>query len=242
MNSTIGTGTVEKIQQFLRLHLSGKRAIVGVSGGIDSALVLKLLSISLDEGKVNAFFLPDGKGTSNEENDIDELSAFTGIAIEKLDIHDIVSAFLSTLHVTDRVALGNIKSRVRMSVLYYEANVLDGLVVGTTNKSEYYTGYFTKFGDGGCDLEPILHLSKTEIRELAVFLGLPKRIVDKPPSAGLWPGQSDEEELGVKYDDIDSSITNLVELRKPPSNRAEIKVSELIRASEHKRRLPESML
>jgi NAD+ synthase len=129
-----------------------------------------------------------------------------------------------------------------MSILYYQANTLDGIVIGTTNKSEFYTGYFTKFGDGGCDIEPILHLTKTEVRDLSAYLKLPQSIIVKPPSAGLWEGQTDEDELGIKYMDIDSAIENLLIRRNQPSNPVEEKVSELVRASEHKRRLPESML
>lgn len=242
MNSAVSAEAVQKIVKFLRSRVSDKRAILGVSGGIDSALVLKLLSLSLDRERIKAFFLPDGNSNSTDAMDVESLSTSTGITVNTIDIHKIVSAFSDTLNISNKLALGNVKSRIRMSILYYQANTLDGIVIGTTNKSEFYTGYFTKFGDGGCDIEPILHLTKTEVRDLSAYLKLPQSIIVKPPSAGLWEGQTDEDELGIKYMDIDSAIENLLIRRNQPSNPVEEKVSELVRASEHKRRLPESML
>ncbi|MEM0155966.1 MAG: NAD+ synthase [Thermoplasmataceae archaeon] len=242
MNSAVSAEAVQKIVKFIRSYVSKKQAILGVSGGIDSALVLKLLSLSLDKERVKAFYLPDGIYGTADAIDVEKISSATGIPVQTVDIHEIVSAFSHTLKISDRRALGNIKSRIRMSVLYYQANIHDGLVVGTTNKSEFYTGYFTKYGDGGCDLEPILHLSKSEVRDLSAYLEIPPSILSKSPSAGLWEGQTDESELGLKYRDIDNAIENLINRRKMPSNEEEARVSELIRASEHKRRLPESML
>ncbi len=242
MNSAQSAEAIEKIRTFLRTNLSGKLAVVGISGGVDSALVLKLLSLSIDRDRIIALFLPDGKAPGNDAADVEAISMVTGVPINTINIHGIVTAFASTLDVTDSRALGNIKSRARMTVLYYYANLHNGIVVGTTNKSEYYTGYYTKFGDGGCDLEPILHLTKTEVWRMAKMLGIPESVIAKSPSAGLWEGQRDEDELGMKYEEIDAAVEKLVEQKKTPSNQWEKRVSDLIRMSDHKRRPPESML
>ncbi len=242
MNSTQFAEPVEKIRTFLRTNLSGKLVVVGISGGVDSALVLKLLSLSIDHERILALFLPDGKPPGNDAADVEAISTATGVPINTINIHGIVTAFANTLDVTDSRALGNIKSRARMTVLYYYANLNNRIVVGTTNKSEYYTGYYTKFGDGGCDLEPILHLTKTEVWRMARILDIPESVIAKPPSAGLWEGQRDEDELGMKYEEIDAAVEKLVEQKNPPSNQWEKRVSDLIRMSEHKRRPPESML
>ena len=242
MNSVQYAEPVEKIRAFLKSHLSNKQAIVGISGGVDSALVLKLLSISINHERIKAFFLPDGKPQMNDEADVVNLSRFTGVSIETVNMHEIVSAFVRILGIQDTKALGNVKSRIRMIILYYYANISNGMVIGTTNKSEYYTGYYTKFGDGGCDIEPILHLTKTDVWDMSRILGVPESIIHKPPSAGLWEGQRDEEELGLKYVDIDMALRKLIDGNTEPSNDAEKRVSELIGASEHKRRPPVSML
>ena len=242
MNSAQFAEAVEKVRTFLRTNLSGKLVVVGISGGVDSALVLKLLSLSIDHERILALFLPDGKPPGNDAADVEAISTATGVPINTINIHGIVTAFANTLDVTDSRALGNIKSRARMTVLYYYANLHNGIVVGTTNKSEYYTGYYTKFGDGGCDLEPILHLTKTEVWRMARILDIPESVIAKPPSAGLWEGQRDEDELGMKYEEIDAAVEKLVEQKNQPSNQWEKRVSDLIRMSEHKRRPPESML
>jgi len=242
VNSAQFSEPVERIRTFLNTHLSRKQAIIGVSGGVDSALVLKLLSISIERERITALFLPDGKPAEKEVDDVRDLSISTGVPIDIIDIHEILSAFSSTLKMSDTRVIGNVKSRIRMITLYYYANVNNGLVVGTTNRSEYYTGYFTKFGDGGCDIEPILHLSKTEVWDMARSLGVPDSIVTKPPSAGLWDGQTDESELGLKYPEIDKALDRLINFRGSPSNDVEKRVNELIQSSEHKRRKPESLL
>src|SRR5206468_3700353 len=115
----------------------------------------------------------------------------------------------------DRVARGNVKARIRMILLYYIANTQGRIVMGTGNKSELAVGYSTKFGDGGADFLPIGDLYKTQVREMASFLGVPKRIVEKVPTAGLWPGQTDEGELGIAYPDLDRVLLG-IELHLTP--------------------------
>ena len=121
-----------------------------------------------------------------------------------------------------------------MATLYYFANTLGYLVAGTDNRTESFTGYFTKYGDGGVDILPISHLLKTEVRMLAKELGIPQEIIDKPPSAGLWDGQTDEKEMGITYEQLDSILQN-----NNFNGELGRKVSEMIRKSEHKRRPPE---
>jgi NAD+ synthase len=148
--------------------------------------------------------------------------------------------------VTDRVTLGNLKARIRMTVLYTEARERRALVVGTSNKSELLAGYYTKFGDGAADLLPLGDLYKTQLRALAEQVGLPPAIRERPPTAGFWAGQTDEEELGIRYDDLDTILLGLEQLRTV----AEIaerggfplevveRVARRVADGRHKRRLP----
>jgi len=132
-----------------------------------------------------------------------------------------------------RMTDANLRARLRMCALYTVANALDYLVVGTDNAAEVYCGYFTKYGDGGVDLLPLAQFKKREVRLLAKELGIPQRIINRPPSAGLWPGQTDEEEMGVTYDHIDDFLEG-----KPIPEEARQRIERLHRATEHKRHLP----
>jgi NAD+ synthase len=134
-----------------------------------------------------------------------------------------------------RVPLANVKPRLRMSALYYIANAMNYLVAGTGNRSELTIGYFTKYGDGGVDVLPIGHLLKSEVRALARALEVPASIIEKPASAGLWLGQTDEEEMGFTYADLESYLTEGPEAVAPA---LAMRIERLIRASEHKRALP----
>jgi len=134
-----------------------------------------------------------------------------------------------------RVPLANIKPRLRMATLYYFANALNYLVAGTGNRSELSIGYFSKYGDGGVDLLPIGHLVKSEVRALARELNIPPEIVDRTPSAGLWFGQTDEEEMGFTYKDLERYLEDGPQGVSPA---LAMRIERLIRASEHKRQLP----
>lgn len=136
----------------------------------------------------------------------------------------------------EKLAQGNLKARLRMSTLYAVANAMNYMVVGTDNAPESYTGYFTKYGDGGVDLLPISSLTKTEVRAWARMLGLPMRIASRVPTAGLWPGQTDESELGLTYDMIDRYL-----LGEEVSPEVKERIETLHRQSEHKRHLPPSL-
>jgi NAD+ synthase len=134
-----------------------------------------------------------------------------------------------------RYLLGNLMARIRMTVLYYHANREQKIVCGTSNRSEYMLGYCTKYGDNAADLQPLLHLYKTEIYEYAKEMGIPESIMKKAPSAGLWEGQSDEEEIGLSYEKIDVSLKALELHNWQAKTPIEEKVLELVRKSEHKR-------
>ena len=137
-----------------------------------------------------------------------------------------------------KITRGNLMARIRMTILYGYANEMNLLVTGTTNYSEYMIGYYTKHGDGGVDIEPILHLTKTEVRELAIKLGIPEYITLRVPSAGLWPGQTDEEELGITYEQIDLVLGDYHKAEED----SRFKVDVLHDKSRHKREHPPSLL
>jgi len=132
-----------------------------------------------------------------------------------------------------RLAKANLKVRLRMLTLYYFANQLKYMVVGSSNRSELSVGYFTKYGDGGTDILPLANLVKGQVRELASFLGIPQEIIDKPPSAGLWQGQTDEGELGFSYEELDRYLVT-----GEASNKLREKIESMITASDHKRQPP----
>jgi NAD+ synthase len=138
--------------------------------------------------------------------------------------------------------LGNLMARIRMAVLYYHANRDCTIVCGTSNRSEYMLGYCTKFGDNAADLQPLLHLYKTEVYVIAQELGIPESIIKKTPSAGLWEGQSDEEEIGLSYAEIDHSLQSLELQGWKAATPTEEKVLGLVKKSEHKRLLAPNLL
>ena len=140
-----------------------------------------------------------------------------GIEYKIIEISPVLASFSSALPVFDgnaKTANGNLKARTRMCILYYHANLLGRMVIGTGNKTELLIGYFTKYGDGGVDIEPIGDLYKTQVRSLSKYMGIPVRMIEKTPTAGLWPGQTDESELGVSYEMADQILTMLVDEKK----------------------------
>ncbi len=198
----------KKIESFLKTRVEKSNTngiILGLSGGIDSSVITYLCSRVLKE-KTLALVMPDSKISPKEETEdalkiIDEL----GIDYKLLDINLIVSGYSNVLEPDER-ALGNLRARVRANILYYYANSKNLLVVGSSDKSEYLIGYFTKFGDGSSDILPIVSLYKTQVREIAKFLGAPQNIIEKKSSPNLWKGHIAEEEIGVSYEEIDSIL------------------------------------
>lgn len=211
-------------------------AVVGLSGGLDSSATAILCTKALGKKNVMGLFLPESNVTSTRDlTDARSVANSLGVKFKVLDITSILGEFkkhLNEFKVGVRHA-ANLKPRVRMIVLYYYANSLNRLVVGTGNRSELRAGYFTKYGDGGVDILPIGCLYKTQVRQLAKHLGVPNEIMDKVPTAGLWPGQTDEEELGITYEALDMIYAGLdLGLGTSAMSRAvgvkEAKVKELI--------------
>ncbi len=241
---------VRIIESFLahQLEASGRKGVVlGLSGGVDSALVAKLCVDALGARRVLALGLPEGRGGK----DLEEARGWAkelGIEFRVVDIAPMVSAFDEHLKAkkADRIARGNLRARARMVVLYWIANTEDRLVMGTGNKSELLMSYFTRWGDGGVDYQPIGDLYKTQVREMSRHLGLPERIIAKVPSAGLWAGQTDEAELGISYDELDRILLG-IELQMEPEAIAEkarvaleqvLRIEEVVSASAYKRKMP----
>ncbi len=227
-------------------------AIVGLSGGIDSSLVFCL---AVNSGiRVHAMIMPE-ESVSAKQDVVDavKLAEDANVAYSLIKINAAVNAFDSSFPWEEfdsskrRVALGNAKARVRMVYDYLAANSSGMLVLGTGNRTEILLGYATKYGDGGVDIQPIGALYKSQVRQLASYVGIPQKIIDKVPTAGLWKGQTDEGELGASYSDMDRILYALVEEGKSVEEAAELvcgnvglvrKLEERMERNEHKRCLP----
>ena len=225
-------------------------AVVGISGGIDSALTATLTVKALGADKVLGIHMPEAGLTPEvDSEDARDLAEWLGIEYRTIDISGIISAFMAAVpesESADRLSRGNLKARVRMSLLYFHANRMNRMVMGTGNKTEILLGYYTKYGDGGVDIEPIGILYKTKVWELARKLGVPESIISKKPSAGLWAGQTDEAELGMSYGTVDRVLEMLEEKESPERIEELLSISEeqlqsvfrRIEGSEHKRNVP----
>lgn len=179
-----------------------KKAVVAVSGGIDSSLVLTLTVKALGAKNVFALQLPYGRQSTQLSDLIVDFVKTPPTNRRRVNIKTAVDSF----KVKDKTRLGNIMARARMIYAYDLAKKLGALVVGTENKSEKLLGYYTRFGDEASDLEPIIHLYKTQVRQLALKFALPEAIINQTPSAGLWQGQTDQQELGFSYDVADQVL------------------------------------
>ena len=227
----------EKIAKWIKNRVEEAKAegvVVGLSGGVDSSVVAVLAKKAMGDN-VLGVIMPC------HSTHIDERYAYLvanklNIKTEKVDLGSVYDDFLRILPSGKEMALANLKPRLRMITLYYFANNLNYLVAGTGNRSEITVGYFTKYGDGGVDILPIGGLLKTQVRRLARELGVPEEIIKRVPSAGLWKGQTDERELGLRYEDLDKTIL-AIESGKVKDLPAEIvdKVKKLMERSIHKR-------
>jgi len=247
--------TVTRLERFLTTHLgdTGARClVVGMSGGLDSSVTAVLCARALGGQRVLGISLPE-KETRNDKalKDAKLVASKYRIRFKIVDITPIVGASRNTLDAKKArgVPWGNIKARLRAMVLYYFANTEHGLVVGTGDKSEIMLGYFTKFGDGACDVLPLADLYKTSVRNLAKHLGIPERIRVKASSPELWPGRTAERELGLSYEKLDRILWGLERWMTPEEIVEETglklalvrKIRERWLKSEHKRRPPLAM-
>ncbi len=232
-----------KIVNWLKLQLkvsNTKGFVVGLSGGVDSSVVA-VLSKKAANRNVLGIIMPCD---SNPEDLKDALLVAKKYKIKTkiIDLSKIFNLLSKTLNFSKsskNLAIVNIKPRLRMLTLYYFANKNNYLVVGTGNKSELTIGYFTKYGDGGVDILPIGGLLKTQVWELAKYLNLPKKIIKKTPSAGLWYGQTDEDEIGITYKNLDETITLLEKNKKNFCNKKILsKINSAIKKTSHKLSIP----
>jgi NAD+ synthase len=239
----------EKIATWLRGHLHTSSATgfaLGLSGGIDSAVVARLCQLAAPASTLGVL-LPC-HSDPRDEQDAQAVADHFAIPTIRVDLGPAYDALLATLNaaksalpadaaagdadIRARLPEANVKPRLRMTTLYFIANRRNYLVAGTGNKSELAIGYFTKYGDGGVDLLPLGGLVKSQVRALAQELGVPQPIIDKPPSAGLWIGQTDEGEMAFTYAELDSYLTSGADSVPTETSR---KIERFVRASEHKR-------
>jgi NAD+ synthase len=231
-----------------RMHAAGARGfVVGLSGGIDSAVVARLCQMAV-HSHVLGVLLPCYSQPQDEEDARLVAKAFgiphVRVALERPydalqeSLHEAIKGLPHEVHVIDikqQLPEANTKPRLRMATLYFIANSLNYLVVGTGNRSEIALGYYTKYGDGGVDLLPIGGLLKSEVRTLAREIGVPAPVIDKAPSAGLWIGQTDEAEMGFTYDTLEKYLEH--GRAAVPAAVAD-RIEQLRAVSEHKRALP----
>ncbi|KAF1078345.1 NAD+ synthase [Methanogenium sp. MK-MG] len=236
----------ERIEQMIRhtLWSSGAKGfVVGISGGVDSALAAVLCARAVGGERVLGIALPSPVTPDADLRDGKDLCAAFDIPFKTIPIEPMLSAFAGMEGFEKNSYLsGNLMARIRMTTLYYHANRLHYLVCGTSNRSEYMLGYSTKYGDSAADIQPILHCYKTRVYALAKEVGVPAPIIEKPPSAGLWPGQSDEAEIGLTYATIDSALISLEANNWTASNAQEELILGKVQASMHKRMTPPNLL
>jgi len=231
----------EKIIDWIKKQVKqagAKGIVLGLSGGVDSSVVAALAKEAVGKGRVLAFILPC-HSQIQDLRDAGLVANKLGIKIKMIDLSSIYDTLIGILPKAGSLAKANLKPRLRMSVLYYFANKLNYLVCGTGNKSELMVGYFTKHGDDATDILPIGDLLKKQVRALAKELGIPRRIITKPPTAGLWSGQTDEGEMGITYAELDDILERIEQKKKQIAPLSKVKrVKEMIRGSEHKRQGP----
>jgi|SRR5215831_477235 len=243
---------VDRLVRFISSEFRRANAdclVVGLSGGLDSSVAAALSALAVGGLRVTGLSMPEAETYNQEDvDDAGRVARKYGIRFRVHDISRLEGAAKILLGVgrRERIAWGNVKARLRAMICYYYANVSNGLVVGTGDKSELMLGYFTKYGDGASDIEPLGDLYKTSVRHLAVHLRLPRRIHLKKPTPNLWVGQTAERELGLDYEKIDKILWGLERWMTPDdiakqlslSLASVVKIQERWLATEHKRRLP----
>jgi NAD+ synthase len=251
-----GETTINKISKFILDQVSeagSSGVVIGLSGGLDSSTTAYLCSKSLKKEQILGIIMPTITTPSEDIEDAITVAETLGIEYEIIHVDDLIEPFkaLCMHSVSNKLkntearelANANLKARIRMMVLYYHANDLGRIVVGTGNRTELLVGYFTKYGDGGVDILPIGDLYKTEVRKIAKDIGVPENIIQKAPTAGLWAGQTDEEELGIKYETLDKLLYLMVDKKMDNNHIAQkldipveevVRIKRMISSSEHK--------
>jgi NAD+ synthase len=231
---------VEQIVAWIKEQVNRAGAggtVFGMSGGLDSSVVAALCHEAVAENALGAI-MPCHSNPADLK-DAGLTAEQFGITTTTLDLSPVFEALLAQLPEASDSAVSNLKPRLRMMTLYYLAKKNGYLVVGTGNKSEIEVGYFTKYGDGAADILPLASIYKTDLLDIAGELGVPSRIIEKSPSAGLWEGQTDEDELGISYAVLDEILKDLEVGREPEADPGLVeKVKRMIEASRHKRSRP----
>lgn len=238
MNDELGCrmGRVEQMIRYAYWNTGCTGIVIGLSGGIDSAVAAAFCCRAVGPDKVLGLSLPSAVSSRADLDDAATLCRKLGMAHRIVPIDPMLGAFRSMPGFAETpYLLGNLMARIRMTVLYYHANRDHRLVCGTSNRSEYMLGYCTKWGDNAADIQPLLHLYKTEVYVVAEELGIPEPIMKKVPTAGLWEGQSDEQEIGLSYAEIDAALKALPDQQWQARTPAQEKVLALVKKSGHKR-------
>ncbi len=242
-----------RICRFIKEYVENagaKGIVLGLSGGVDSAATAALSSRAIGGENVLALLMPEQE--TFKQKDIDDAKTIADmfhLQTVTADMTEVLEGFYRSIPAykqSDRLCKGNIKARTRMIFLYYYANSQARIVAGTSDKSETYMGYFTKWGDAASDITPIIDLYKTQVRRLAVHLGIPEELAMKPSTPSLWPNQLAESELEIKYETLDLILYGLERFMKPQEIAEQLgieqaivnRVQSRILATEHKRRMP----
>lgn len=246
----LNTGVVEKLLvKFLHDQTTSagfSKAVVGLSGGVDSAVVAMLAARALGKRNVITVIMPHALSSQDSIKDAEQLAVRLGVRRESVDITPMVDAYVRGQKVDGRIRQGNVMARVRMIVLYDISAREKALVLGTSNKTELMLGYGTLHGDMASAINPIGDLYKTQVWQLAEAIDVPGEIVRKKPSADLWAGQTDEGELGFQYRDVDRLLYAMIDERRTDRELVKLgfkkeftrKVRETVRKSQFKRRPP----
>jgi len=242
----------EHITAFIKEQLDAagvERAVLGLSGGVDSSLVAHLAVEAIGAENLHGLVMPSSVNDEATMSDAERVAMELGIEYDVIEINPIVDTFLDAYPEAEgeKMAVGNVRVRARAVLNYLVANTENALVLGTGNRTESLTGYFTKYGDGAVDCHPIANLYKQQVRQLARHVGVPQEIAERTPTAGMWVDQTDEGELGVEYDTLDSILALAIEGKVGTSATARIvgvdreiveRVRDLFEQSGHKRSMP----
>jgi NAD+ synthase len=243
----------KRICRFIKEYVENagaKGIVLGLSGGIDSSTIAALSSSAVGANKVLGLMLPEKENFSQKDIDDAKIVAEKfNFQTQLCDMTEVLERLYESIPVfepTDKVCKGNIKARTRMIFLYYYANKLNRIVCGSSDKSETMMGYFTKWGDAAADIMPIMDLYKTQVRKLAIHLGIPRELALKPSTPALWPNQTAENELGINYETLDLILFGLERFMTTNEIASQLSIQKSIvdtvrsrwLANEHKRRMP----
>lgn len=238
---------IQVIHEFIqdKVKKTGAEGVVlGLSGGLDSATVLKLCVDALGKEKVHCIINPEDASPEEDMEDAPWYAEELDVRCEEEPIDELME--VSPAEPDEKLPYANFKARMRMCIWYYHANVESKLVVGTSNKSEILLGYTTKYGDNAADFLPMGDIFKSEVRDIAEIIGVPERFLNKTPRAGLWEGQTDEKEIGYPYDEIDQVLKELQDTREVEKiaertgfDTEEVQdIKDMVYQSAHKRKIP----